>query len=127
MQLMGFRASSASKKSYTLMASTQAIPDTGNELGQTVHMLLVLRNKSGIFVLQLIELLVSDSGAMVMRKLQQRLNQDGALKSKVRRAVYCRRIIVDIAEISLVGYVFSSYLSASNAHSSCSLPIWSLA
>jgi hypothetical protein len=65
-------------------------------------MLLVLKSKPGVFALQLVELLVSDSGASVMRKLRERSNQEGALKSKVRLAVLCKRMSVDIAEINLV-------------------------
>ena len=85
-----------------LMAPTQALSSKGTDPGQRAHMLLVLRSKPGGFVLQLVELLVSDSGASAMRKLRERSNQEGALKSKVRLAVLCRRMSVDIAEINLV-------------------------
>jgi hypothetical protein len=65
-------------------------------------MLLVLRGKSGIFALQLVELLVSDSGASAMRKLRERLNQEGALKPKLKLAVLCKQMSVEIAEVNLV-------------------------
>jgi hypothetical protein len=85
-----------------LMAPTQALSSKGTDPGQRAHILLVLRSKPGVFVLQLVELLVSDSGASAMRKLRERSNQEGALKSKVRLAVLCKRMSVDIAEINLV-------------------------
>jgi hypothetical protein len=49
-----------------------------------------------------VELLISESGASAMRKLRERSNQEGALKPKVRLAVLCKRMSVDIAEINLV-------------------------
>jgi hypothetical protein len=85
-----------------LMAPTQALSSKGTDPGQRAHMLLVLRSKRGVFAMQLVELLVSDSGASAMRKLRERSNHEGALKSKVRLAVLCKRMSVDIAEINLV-------------------------
>jgi hypothetical protein len=82
------------------MVPTQA---RSNEKAQ---MLLVLRGKSGVFVLQLVGLLVSDSGALAMRKLRERSNQEGALKSKLRLAVLCKRMSVEIAEVNLVSNNF---------------------
>jgi hypothetical protein len=58
------------------------------------------------FALQLIELHVSGSGALAMEKLRERLDQEGALKSKVILALLCRRMTVDVAEISLVSDKF---------------------
>jgi len=89
-------------ESRALMAPTQALSSKGTDPGQRAHMLLVLRSKPGVFALQLVELLVSDSGASAMRKLRERSNQEGALRSKVRLAVLCKRMSVDIAEINLV-------------------------
>ena len=84
------------------MVPTQALSSNGTNPGQRAQMLHVLRGKSGVFALKLVELLVSDSSASVMRKLRKRSNQEGALKSKLRLAVLCRRMSVDIAEINLV-------------------------
>jgi hypothetical protein len=89
-------------ESRALMVPTQALSSGGADPGQRAQMLLVLRGKSGVFALQLVELLASDSGASAMRKLRERSNQDGALKSKLRLAVLCKRMSVDIAQINLV-------------------------
>jgi hypothetical protein len=83
-----------------LVVPTQA---RSNEKAQ---MLLVLRGKSGVFVLQLVELLVSDPGASAMRKLRERSNQEGTLRSKLRLAVLCKRMSVEIAEVNLVSNNF---------------------
>ena len=89
-------------ESRALKVSTQALSSSETDPGKRAQMLLVLRGKSGVFALQLVELLVSDSGASAMRKLRERSNQEGALKSKLRLAVLCKRMSVDIAEINLV-------------------------
>jgi hypothetical protein len=73
-------------------------------------MLLVLRSKSGVLAVQLVELLASDSGASAMRKLRAHSTQEGALKSKVRSAVLCKRMSVDIAEINLVSNNLHTWL-----------------
>jgi hypothetical protein len=93
------------------MASTHALPSTKIDLEQYAHMLLVLRNKHGVFALQLVKLRVSDSGVLAMEKLRERLDQEGALKSKITLALLCRRMTVDIAEISLVSDEFRPCLS----------------
>lgn len=93
------------------MASTHALPSTKIDLEQYVHMLLVLRSKHGVFVLQLVELRVSDSGTLAMEKLRERLDQERALKSKITLALLCRRMTVEIAEISLVSDEFRPCLS----------------
>jgi hypothetical protein len=84
------------------MASPQVLPCTTTDLERSAHMLLVLRSRHGVFALELIELLVSDSGPLVMRKLRERLNKEGVLQSKIRLAAICRRMSVEIAEINLV-------------------------
>lgn len=89
-------------ESRALMVPTQARSNGGTDPGQKAQMLLVLRGKSGVFALQLVELLVSDSGASAMRKLRERSNQEGALISKLRLAVLCKRMSVEIAEVNLV-------------------------
>ena len=61
-------------ESRALMVPTQARSGGGTNPRQKAQMLLVLRGKSGVFVLQLVELLVSDSGASAMRKLRERLH-----------------------------------------------------
>lgn len=93
------------------MASTRALPSTEIDLEQYAHMLLVLRSKQGVFALQLIELRVADSGALAMKKLRERLDQEGTLKSNITLALLCRRMTVDIAEIGLVSNEFRPCLS----------------
>jgi hypothetical protein len=93
------------------MALTQALPSFGTTFGKTVHMLFVFRTNHGVFALQLLELLVSDSGALAMKKLQERLDQEGVLKSRIRLGVLCRRMTVEIAEINLVSDGFGPSLT----------------
>lgn len=82
------------------MTSTRELPKTGSGLKQKAHMLLVLRSKPGIFALHLLELLVSDSGTLAMKKLWERLDREGALKSRTKLNL---RMSVEVAEINLVG------------------------
>jgi hypothetical protein len=81
-------------ESRALMVPTQARSSGGT------------RGKSGVFALQLVELLVSDSGASAIRKLRERSNQEGAPNSKLRLAVLCKRMSVEIAEVNLVSNNF---------------------
>lgn len=84
------------------MTSTRELPNTGSDLKLKAHMLLVLGTKPGIFALHLLELLVSDSGTLVMKKLWERLDREGALKSRTKLGLLCRRMSVEVAEINLV-------------------------
>jgi hypothetical protein len=84
------------------MAPLQPLPSNRTGPEQSAYLLLVFRSKPGVFALQLVELLVSDSGASAMKKLRERLNREGALNSKARLAVLCKRMSVDVAEINLV-------------------------
>jgi hypothetical protein len=89
-------------ENHALMVPTRALSSGRADSGQKAQMPLVLRGKSGVFALQLVELLVSDSGASAMRKLRDRLYQEGALKPKLKLAVLCKRMSVEIAEVNLV-------------------------
>ena len=46
-----------------------------------------------------------------MEKLRERLGQEGALKSKITLALLCRRMAVDITEISVISDEFRPCLS----------------
>ena len=72
------------------------------ESAKVSYLPIVARGCRGDLVLHLVEVLSSDSGSAVMKKLRQRLADAKAFDSRFKRALRCQKPVVDIANVGLV-------------------------
>jgi hypothetical protein len=94
------------------MGSSPAEPRDKVDLRRTVHMHVVLQNKRGVFVLHLLELLDTDSGAVAIGKMRARLTEPDSLLRNAKLTVICKRVSVEIADVSLVSMCFRFFISS---------------
>jgi hypothetical protein len=94
------------------MCSSPAEPREKVDLGRAVHMHVVLQDKRGVFVLHLLELLDTDSGTVAIGKIRIRLTEPESFLRNVKLAVLCKRVSIEIADVSLVSTCCRYFISS---------------
>jgi hypothetical protein len=85
-----------------MASGSKDCPGNISEPAKVSYLPIVARGCRGDLVLHLVEVLPSDSGSAVMKKLRQRLADAKALDSRFKRALRCQKPVVDIANVGLV-------------------------